>query len=468
MRDWSPRQLTAESAPSRLFVLAALAAYVALTAYVSLHHEPWRDEADAWLFARDGNFAHIVSWSRHAGTPTLWYWLLAPLAKGGLPYGSQKVLHLIVTTAAMAIFLTRAPLTRLTKLLALFSYFFAYEYAVIVRSYALSVLLVFAAAALRRRPLGFALAVALLFNTNAQGFFVAAAFALVFVIERRRDVIPILIMAAGAFAAWLQVRAPIDPMRSGQLHPLQADALPWTIGNAFLPAVPTLAGCVIGVALLVALTLALRHSRVALLMLWLPILTLGALYSFVWIGGLRHAGFFLVAALAALWMAGDAVISLPVAALLLNGTLLVSAFVTVRAVALDVNASFSGAEEMAAFIQHLDQRPIAAHNLTQCEALLPYLPGRRFWYAGLKRDGTYLNWDAAMERALDVPYPAAEVRVRRRFGRQPFLLLFNVEIPNPAGHGFRLLYTNRLPIYEKTDERYWLYQPLDQPLESPP
>src|SRR5438045_3047271 len=70
MADWSPRRLVAEGAPSRAFVAAAVAAWVLLTAIVAVHHESWRDEADAWLFARDGDFAHIVEWSRHAGTPT--------------------------------------------------------------------------------------------------------------------------------------------------------------------------------------------------------------------------------------------------------------------------------------------------------------------------------------------------------------------------------------------------------------
>ena len=40
-----------------------------------------------------------------------------------------------------------------------------------------------------------------------------------------------------------------------------------------------------------------------------------------------------------------------------------------------------------------------------------------------------------------------------------WLLLFNVEIPDPASHGFRLLHVTPEP-FEKTDERYWLYAPL--------
>jgi hypothetical protein len=70
-----------------------------------------------------------------------------------------------------------------------------------------------------------------------------------------------------------------------------------------------------------------------------------------------------------------------------------------------------------------------------------------------------MKWDSAFERALNVPYPLAERRAREHFAGRPWLLLFNVEMPDPPAHGFRLLYTNQRPIFEKTDERYWLYAP---------
>jgi hypothetical protein len=148
--------------------------------------------------------------------------------------------------------------------------------------------------------------------------------------------------------------------------------------------------------------------------------------------------------------------------LLLNATLAISCIVAARFAVADVREDFSGANEMASFIaaHRLERFDIAAHNLTQCEALLPYLPRTRFWYAGLGAYGTYLKWDAAQERALDTSYPVAEARAREHFRGRPWLLLFNVEMPDPRSHGFRLLYTNRAPIFEKTDERYWLYAPL--------
>jgi hypothetical protein len=207
MREWDPRRLTTAVPTPRSFVACVVAAFAAITAFVAQHHEPWRDEADAWLVVRDVDLARFFDWSRHAGTPTLWYGLLAPLARAGLPYASQQWLHLVIASAAMVILVARAPMSRLTKVLAVFSYYFAYEYSVIVRSYALAILLIVAAAALwqRRaeRPVALAVVLALLCNTNAQGFVVAAAFTGALLFEWRfRWLLPIVIIALGAFASW--------------------------------------------------------------------------------------------------------------------------------------------------------------------------------------------------------------------------------------------------------------------------
>ena len=53
---------------------------VALTAYGSLvfaaiaHHEPWSDEAQAWLMGRDTGFGDLLFRAlRYEGSPGLWH-----------------------------------------------------------------------------------------------------------------------------------------------------------------------------------------------------------------------------------------------------------------------------------------------------------------------------------------------------------------------------------------------------------
>jgi hypothetical protein len=464
--EWDLRVLIASSPASRRFVIIATLAWILLVGLVASQHEMWRDEADGWLYARDGDFSRIVDWTRHAGTPALWYFVVAPLARSGLPAESQQVLHLMIAAAALAVFLRWAPLTRVTKLLAAFGYFLGYEYAVIVRSYALAILLIFILAAMHRareaHPFVYALLLALLLNTNAQGFCVGAALAALF-IARVRKPLPAAIILLGALAAWWQVRPPADPMRAGSVRVFNGEAFPWTIGNAFLPRIDTPAAFIFGMLVLLAITFALRRSRESLLILWLPTAAMGLLYSYVWIGGLRHTGFVLIVTLVAVWIAGEEDRRASAfAALLLNMALGLSMSLFGSAARADVLWSFSGAKEMARYLRAngLDRVEIAAHNLTQSEAVLAYLPPRRFWYAGLGAEGSYMTWDAAFERALDVPYPVAERRALEHFGPARWLLLFNVEMPDPPAHGFRLVYATRGRVFEKTDERFWLYAPL--------
>ncbi|MGA8806329.1 MAG: hypothetical protein WB973_00535 [Thermoanaerobaculia bacterium] len=468
--SWDPRTLVESKPATRRFAILLGVVFIVLVHFAVAHHEPWRDEADPWLYVRDGSLGTILARTRYAGLPALWFLCLAPLAKLALPYFTQKILHLGIATASVALMAWRAPFSRLTKVLIAFSYYFAYEYAVIVRSYAITTLLTFAAAAIyprsRERPIAFALVLLLLFNCNAQGFFIAGTFATLFVLERRFDrrcIAAMAIMVIAALLAYLQVRTPPDPARQAVMRVFNRDAFAWCVSNAFLPSLPTAIGFVFGMALLLVVTLALRRSREALLFLWMPLAALSIIYSYVWLGGLRHAGFFLLLTLVAIWIGARGIDNrwATPAALMLNIALLVSTVVGIRYAMLDIDRPFSGAADMASFIRSrsLDAVPIAAHNLTQAEAVLPWLQTPSFWYAGLGEAGSYMKWDSAFERALNVTYPEAERRSIEHFRGREWLLLFNVEMPDPAAHGFRLLHVTPEP-FEKTDERYWLYAPL--------
>src|SRR4051812_40575150 len=83
-----PRRLPIELALERASAWAwapALAAWCALVAWVLPLHEPWFDEAQAWLIARDATLWEILGRMSYEGSPPLWHLLLAPLAKAGAP-----------------------------------------------------------------------------------------------------------------------------------------------------------------------------------------------------------------------------------------------------------------------------------------------------------------------------------------------------------------------------------------------
>ena len=62
-----------------------LLVYVLFNLSFILCHESWRDEAQAWLLARELSIPELFAQMSCEGHPCLWHLLLMPLAKLGLP-----------------------------------------------------------------------------------------------------------------------------------------------------------------------------------------------------------------------------------------------------------------------------------------------------------------------------------------------------------------------------------------------
>ena len=468
--QWNPFRLTAEGRSSPVAASVILALYVAGTLFVGLHHEPWRDEADSWLVVRDASIPTILSWTRNAGTPALWYLTLKPLVWAGLPYQSQQILHLLLAWAAAALLVFRAPFNWITKILILGSYYFAYEYAIIARSYVLTVLLLFLIAAWYpwryERRMRYAIAIALLFNANVHGAVIAGILTLLYVLSigvRRVPPFPVAVMVTGALAAWAQLRTASDAAFPNVVRFIRSWTPMQAIDTAFFPGPWLRTTGTVSIVILALVAWSLRKRVDALLFLFLSIGALCAIYALVWFGGYRHAGLILLVVIVAMWMAREVRVDplTVTAALLLNLTLLLSGsfgFLMARA---DVKMAFSGSREMGEFIRanQLDRYEIAAHNVQQCEAVLPWVPGKRVWYPALGRSGTYMLWNNEEERGIRVPHSVAVQLAVAKFAPsgKPWLMLLNMPMPGDIP-GFRLIYNTRRPVFRHGDERYWLYE----------
>src|SRR4030065_1367587 len=97
------------------FAVFLILLYSAIQVVLLIHHEPWEDEAQAWLIARDLDIVSIFKQMAYEGSPALWHMLLLPFAKTGLPYMSEFILHLIIAIAAVTVFVLYAPFSRVTK-----------------------------------------------------------------------------------------------------------------------------------------------------------------------------------------------------------------------------------------------------------------------------------------------------------------------------------------------------------------
>ena len=117
--------------------------FTCLYIFVSVFHEPWFDEAQAWQIAKCASFSDIFFTVPHyEGHPPLWYLLLAIPARLGVPFEiGLKSIGFLISTTSTALILFRSCLPKPVRLLLPFSFFFFYQYGVIVRPYGLLLLL---------------------------------------------------------------------------------------------------------------------------------------------------------------------------------------------------------------------------------------------------------------------------------------------------------------------------------------
>lgn len=180
------RQQTAE--------LLAWLGYIAVVATGIAWHEPWADEAQAWLLARDNGFWHLMLHAiRYEGSPGLWHALLWGLIRLHIGYAGMHWVSGAIAAAGIYVFLRWSPFPLILRVLFPFGFWLAYQDAVVARSYVLYALLAFSAAAILRRlsqrdpgaPLpwpsvaGLAVLLGLMANISVHGFVASLGFAIV-------------------------------------------------------------------------------------------------------------------------------------------------------------------------------------------------------------------------------------------------------------------------------------------------
>jgi hypothetical protein len=131
--------------------LAVLAGYAALVAVAIAFHEPWADEAQAWLLARDQGFWHLMFHAiRYEGSPGLWHAFLWVLAQMHVGYTGMRWVSGAMALLGVYVLLRWSPFPLLLKVLLPFGFWLAYQDAAVARSYVLFAILAFPAAAILR------------------------------------------------------------------------------------------------------------------------------------------------------------------------------------------------------------------------------------------------------------------------------------------------------------------------------
>ena len=162
------------------------ALYCAVLTVVLPNHEKWADETQAWLLASENSTWQILRYRLHyEGTPPIWHLLLHLLSRLHGNISAMGWMGAAFAAAGIFVFLKASPFPRVIRVLAPFTFFLQYQYAVVARSYTLFALLLFSLCALfrTRRTLPFAIVAGLFANLSTHAFIASTLFCILYLAE---------------------------------------------------------------------------------------------------------------------------------------------------------------------------------------------------------------------------------------------------------------------------------------------
>jgi hypothetical protein len=397
----------------RVVSALTLLAYSGLVLVAVSRHEPWADEAHAWVLSRDLSYRYLVFHQlAYEGHPPLWATILW-IANHWfhLPYYALGWIGAVCAIAGCWFFCRYSPFPVWIRVLFPFTYFMAFQYAVVARPYVLLPLFTFAAAHTfgdaDLHPWKFVAATSALALLCAPGTMIALGLmaARAWYVFRSwsdlsRDLRKQLIAAALVFAIVLLLVAFINWPPADRTN-VQSVREPGetTVGFAFLPRDISLAflGFLFPSVALLALTGAWCACRGQLLSFGLP-LALVFWFFVKFYGNLWHCGALTLILITALWIGWSLSGKCPprlwsgVNALLLVGfgaLLCVQIYWTARTVGMDYSRPYSGSLDAANYLQSVGATRDSICGLGfHSVALQPYFPhniytnwpdGESFW-----------------------------------------------------------------------------------------
>jgi len=308
---------------------AATAVLASALLFIGSRHAPWFDEAQAWLIARDNTLWKMFSAMGYEGTPALWHFILWIAIRCGLPFSRLYLISGIAACIGCWIVVQKAPFPTWARLGVVFSYFFAYQYATVARSYALDLILIPLAASLYRdrlrRPLAYCTVLGLLANTNAHSFLIAGVLFAGFLwdgfaVDRLRSV---RLRRAIALFMVLAVAAVLQAWRPADANLANSQSSWRTIGNQIGEAlldrpdilsserpsvIARITGVVLSGAALAALALVLLRAKNG--SIFIGIVSTLLLFAALIYGNRWHAGLIFLVCVFCVWISWDRIDSM--------------------------------------------------------------------------------------------------------------------------------------------------------------
>ena len=172
----------------KLILILTLVLFIILSLIIGSKHEPWADEAHAWLMARDTSIYTLFFKYLHTdGHPALWHIILKIFQFFKLKYKYFYLIPILFSSLGVYLFLFKSKFKLYIKVLIPFTYFIFYQYTIIARGYCLVFLLFSLLATFweyrKSKPILFSIIMFLLINSEAYTFIFAGSVYLYLLIE---------------------------------------------------------------------------------------------------------------------------------------------------------------------------------------------------------------------------------------------------------------------------------------------
>lgn len=427
---------------TRATAIAAFVVYLCSLGFGVSQHEPWADEVQSWLLARDlSPFGLAVHQLRYEGSPGLWQILLWPFAHAHLPIMTLNLVGAVVAAAGVFAVIFVSPFPLFFRVFIPLSYYPLYQYGVVSRSYDLLLPLLCAAAITHKhrfeKRFQYTLVLCALAAVSVQSMLIAGTLFVLYLSEgyrqsaSRRDFDQSfrsrLLLFGAVNAAFVAV---LWPTKDDAAHVfssgLGAHPIHLLGTTASLLATKSFTGvAVLNVGLMIAAGIWLYERR-RLACFVLPVLaatlfvaTLNPTNASLWLQGSDT-----LLLIFALWIGFDSqdrrrhlilktapihlLLTLPLFVLVLGIQTIWSA----AALSWDATHAYGPAAAAAAFLtaNNLERDQIGTDGSYYSVDLEPYLPAGRF--VNLPAPGAFFHWSRVQDLDVSLYRPIAKGRVQ--------------------------------------------------------
>ena len=177
---------------SSIFEIIVFCLFCILVICVSIFHEPWLDEFQAWGISKDSIFNIVFVLPHYEGHPPLWHLVLKVFSSLKLPAEiGIRIPNILFMFSAVWLLIFKSPFPKLIRLLLPFTYFIIYQYSIINRPYSIFCFAIFLSAVLYKErnqyPMRFIMSLILLCLSCAYGIIISVGIVIVWLIEIIRE-----------------------------------------------------------------------------------------------------------------------------------------------------------------------------------------------------------------------------------------------------------------------------------------